>query len=99
MVLSKVQPPATNSDSPLATGPLSLIERIGSTQRLRELIVDGTDIVVTEPVLMEVPAGACSTESAAVLKNMLVSFSWAPLEAATDFELLRRSIANADQNG
>ncbi|HIE21850.1 MAG TPA: PIN domain nuclease [Acidimicrobiia bacterium] len=55
-------------------------------QRLRELIIDGADIAVTEPVLMEVLAGARSEAAAERLRCLLTSFHWLPADAGTDFE-------------
>jgi len=45
-----------------------------------------TDIAVTEPILMEVLAGARTREGAAKLRRLLTSFGWIPVEAVTDFE-------------
>lgn len=61
----------------------------GSTtdQTLTSLIRShSSDIAVTEPVLMEVLAGARSSDAAAQLRRLLTSFSWIPVESATDFE-------------
>jgi len=46
----------------------------------------GSEIVVTEPVLMEVLAGARSADTAAQLRRLLTSFGWIPVEAIADFE-------------
>ena len=54
-------------------------------ERLRDLISRGSDIAVSEPVLMEVLAGARSTGSAQTLEAVLTSFHWTPVEPATDF--------------
>lgn len=45
-----------------------------------------SDIAVTEPVLMEVLAGARSGDAAAQLRRLLTSFRWIPVEPSTDFE-------------
>lgn len=56
-------------------------------ERLTALIRSrSTDIAATEPVLMEVLAGARSSESAAQLRRLLNSFGWIPVEAVADFE-------------
>ncbi|CAN5473079.1 hypothetical protein BH24ACT7_BH24ACT7_04440 [soil metagenome] len=48
-------------------------------------MVDG-GIAVTEPVMMEVLAGALDEGSADGLRRLLFSFEWIPLDPATDFE-------------
>lgn len=53
--------------------------------RLTGLIQTG-ELAVTEPVLMEVLAGARDANSAARLRRLLTSFGWIPAEAQTDFE-------------
>lgn len=53
--------------------------------RLTALIQAG-DVAVTEPVLMEVLAGARDANSAVRLRRLLTSFTWIPAEAQTDFE-------------
>jgi len=55
-------------------------------RRLTELIATGGDIAVTEPVLMEVLAGAKDEVRAAELRRLLTSFGWIASEAHTDFE-------------
>ena len=44
------------------------------------------DIASTDPVLMEILAGARSDEAAARLRRLLTSFGWIPTLAPTDFE-------------
>lgn len=46
----------------------------------------GSDIATTEPVLMEVLAGARNDDSAAKLRRLLTSFEWIRVEAVADFE-------------
>lgn len=54
--------------------------------RLRSLIEDGGDLVaVSEPILMEVLAGASPTNRAP-LSRLLRSFSWIPVDPVADFE-------------
>jgi predicted nucleic acid-binding protein len=55
-------------------------------QRLRALIAGGGPLLVTEPVLMEVLAGARSDERAAALRRLLLRFQFVPFETPTDFE-------------
>ncbi len=45
-----------------------------------------SDIAVSEPILMEVLAGARSSDASAQLHRLLTSFSWIPVETVTDFE-------------
>ena len=54
--------------------------------RLAGLIASGGDLGVTEPVLMEVLAGARDEQSAVQLRRLLTSFGWVPAEAGVDFE-------------
>ena len=46
----------------------------------------GGDIAVTEPVLMEVLAGARDQAGTAQLRRLLTSFGWLPVDAVADFE-------------
>lgn len=69
----------------------------GSTvdQRLASLIAGGSadtpDAVgVTEPVLMEVLAGARDVKRHDDLRRLLTSFEWVPTDAVTDFEAAAR---------
>ena len=54
--------------------------------RVADLIESGVDIAATEPVLMEVLAGARDDAAASKLRRLLTSFHWIPAETATDFE-------------
>jgi predicted nucleic acid-binding protein len=54
--------------------------------RLAELIGSGGDLAVTEPVLMEVLAGARNEEAASDLRRLLTSFGWVTADAGVDFE-------------
>lgn len=60
----------------------------GSTvdRRLTELITAGADIAVTEPVLMEVLAGARDDSSWSQLRRLLTSFRWIAADPVVDFE-------------
>ena len=55
-------------------------------RRLTELISDGGGIAVTEPVLMEVLAGARDERRHHDLRRLLTSFAWIPTDAVADFE-------------
>ena len=54
--------------------------------RLTELIRGGSDIAATEPILMEVLAGARTPDAATQLRRLLTSFTWIPSDAQIDFE-------------
>lgn len=53
--------------------------------RVERLISSG-DVVCTEPILMEVTAGARSDGAAAMLRRLLTSFQWVPTDPVADFE-------------
>jgi hypothetical protein len=54
---------------------------------LTELIRDGGDLVAaTEPVLMEVLAGAADESRAGQLRRLLTSFGWVRVDPVADFE-------------
>ncbi len=57
---------------------------------LSELIERGGPIAVTEPVLMEVTAGARSDDAAARLRDHLVGYRWLGVDAAADFDAAAR---------
>jgi predicted nucleic acid-binding protein len=56
------------------------------THRLVELIRSEDSIAVTEPVLMEVLAGARDNRAWTELRRLLTSFGWIPADARVDFE-------------
>ena len=60
----------------------------GSTahQRLAELIADNGPLMVTEPVMMEVLAGARNDARAEDLRRLLLRFRVLPFDAVTDFD-------------
>lgn len=53
--------------------------------RLRQLVITGDPIAVTEPVEMEVLVGARTTRLRHEQRELLRSFTWLPFVAATDF--------------
>ncbi len=56
-------------------------------QRLTKLITEGGDAVaVSEPVLMEVLAGARDEKRHQDLRRLLTSFAWIPSDPVADFE-------------
>lgn len=55
-------------------------------QRLRDLVLGADQLVVTEPVLMEVLSGAKDDEREKALRRMLLRFAFVPFLPATDFE-------------
>jgi len=59
----------------------------GADTTLTELIrCGGDDLVVTEPVLMEVLAGAVDETRSRQLRRLLTSFGWVPVDSVADFE-------------
>ena len=54
--------------------------------RLSELIARNDEIAVSEPVLMEVLAGARDEKRATDLRRLLLRFHLLPFDAITDFE-------------
>lgn len=59
-------------------------------RRLTQLIVDGGAIAVTEPVIMEVVAGARTDEREADLRRLLRRFDLLRLDASVDFDAAAR---------
>ena len=59
-------------------------------QRIAELIADDGPLTFTEPVLMEVLAGARSDARADDLRRMLLRFDLAPFDAVIDFDAATR---------
>jgi predicted nucleic acid-binding protein len=59
-------------------------------QRIAELIADDGPLMFTEPVLMEVLAGARSDAREDDLRRMLLRFDLAPFDAVTDFDAATR---------
>ncbi|MHB8669416.1 MAG: type II toxin-antitoxin system VapC family toxin [Acidimicrobiales bacterium] len=59
-------------------------------QRLTDLIGDCGPLVVTEPVIMEVVAGARSAEREADLRRLLLRFALAAFDTAADFDAAAR---------
>lgn len=55
-------------------------------RRLTNLIRSGVPLAVTEPVIMEVIAGARNDERERDLRRLMVSFSLARFEATVDFD-------------
>jgi len=59
-------------------------------RRLTKLIADNDEIAVTEPVLMEVLAGARDERRAADLRRLLLRFRLLGFDSVTDFEGVAR---------
>ena len=68
-------------------------------RRLTELIAGEGDIAVTEPVLMEVMAGARNNARERDLRRLLLGFGFAPVDAAVDFEAAARIYRRCRQAG
>ena len=73
----------------------------GSTadRRIAELIAEEGPLMFTEPVLMEVLAGARDDARADDLRRMLLRFDLAPFEAVTDFDAATRVYRRCRQAG
>ena len=73
----------------------------GSTadRRITELITDDGPLMVTQPVLMEVLAGARSDAREDDLRRLLLRFGLAPFDAVTDFEGAMRIYRRCRQAG
>jgi predicted nucleic acid-binding protein len=80
----------------MPTGPIvpdtsawvEFLRRTGSpvNVRLRELVRDAADIVVTEPILAEVLAGARDEREWRELRRMFARCTFAPVETPGDWE-------------
>jgi predicted nucleic acid-binding protein len=68
-------------------------------QRLSALIREGGPLAVTDPVVMEVTAGARDDRSAARLRDLLLSFSFLPFDAAADFDAASRIYRTCRRQG
>lgn len=67
------------------------VERDRSTgsaveRRLAELIEEEAEIAVTEPVLMEMLAGARDDQDSLRLRRVMTSFAWISTDPVADFE-------------
>ncbi len=68
-------------------------------RRLVELISSGGPLAVTEPVIMEVVAGARSDGREGVLRSLLLRFTLLGFDAAADFDAAARIYRNCRQAG
>jgi predicted nucleic acid-binding protein len=68
-------------------------------RRLSELIGGGGPLAVTDPVVMEVTAGARDDHAAARLRDLLLSFSFLPFDAAADFDAAARIYRTCRRHG
>lgn len=59
-------------------------------RRIADLIAEGGPLAVTDPVAMEVLAGARSDEREADLRRLLLRFVWVPFDAVVDFDAAMR---------
>lgn len=71
----------------------------GADQRLTALVAGDGPLVVTEPVLMEVLAGARSDARETDLRRLMLSFGFVPFDAVTDFEAAARIYRRCRQAG
>jgi predicted nucleic acid-binding protein len=68
-------------------------------RRLTELIADGGPVAVTEPVIMEVLAGARSDAREADLRRLLLRFRLCRFDPAADFDGATRIYRHCRQAG
>jgi predicted nucleic acid-binding protein len=68
-------------------------------RRLTELIATDGPVAVTEPVIMEVLAGACTDAREADLRRLLLRFHLCRFDAAADFEGAARIYRRCRQAG
>ncbi len=68
-------------------------------RRLTELIGEGGPLAVTDPVVMEVTAGARDDRAAARLRDLLLSFSFLPFDAVADFDAASRIYRRCRRRG
>lgn len=68
-------------------------------ERLARLIADDADVAVTEPVAMEVLAGAKTDEREAQLRRMLLRFHLLPFDSVIDFDAAVRIYRTCRQEG
>jgi predicted nucleic acid-binding protein len=68
-------------------------------ERLAELIADGDGVAVTEPVIMEVVAGARSDERERDLHRLLLRFDLLRFDSAVDFDAAVRIYRACRQEG
>lgn len=68
-------------------------------QRLTELIRAGGPIAVTEPIVMEVTAGARTDERESDLRGLLLRFDLLGLDVAADFDAAVRIYRTCRRNG
>jgi predicted nucleic acid-binding protein len=67
--------------------------------RMAELIADDGPLVVTEPVMMEVLAGARDTAREQDLRRLLLRMGWLTFDAMTDFDAATRIYRRCRQSG
>ncbi len=68
-------------------------------QRLTELIAAGGPLAVTEPVVMEVLAGAQGNQRADDLRRLLLRFRLLAFDASTDFDAAARIYRRCRSSG
>lgn len=68
-------------------------------ERLTGLIRDDGPLAVTEPVLMEVLAGARDARRERALRRLLLRFDFLPFDAAADFEAAARIYRRCRREG
>jgi len=67
--------------------------------RLTALIASGGPVAVTEPIVMEVTAGARDDHSAERVRDLLLSFSFLAFDASADFDAASRIYRRCRRQG
>ncbi|WP_281965282.1 type II toxin-antitoxin system VapC family toxin [Serinicoccus marinus] len=68
-------------------------------ERMAELIASGSSLAVTEPVIMEVLAGARSAAREDDLRRLLLSVTLLPVEPVADFDAAARIYRRCQESG
>ncbi|MCX6421292.1 MAG: PIN domain nuclease [Actinobacteria bacterium] len=78
---------------------INFLRAKGSSAPLRELLLAGDAVACTEPVLMEVLAGARSPEHRNDMRRLLCRNTWVPVDVAADFDAAASIFAHCRSRG
>jgi len=78
---------------------INFLRANGSSAPLRELLLAGDEVVCTEPVLMEVLAGARSPEHRDDMRRLLCRNTWVSVDVASDFDAAASISAHCRSRG
>lgn len=78
---------------------ISFLRNDAYADRLRDVLVNRPKVACSEPVLMEVVAGARNAEEHARLRSLLRSREWLPVDSVVDFDAAARIYAQARARG